>query len=69
MKRESKSKLSRLGNAHPLMDLPRAVEQLEIPILNGGILFDLALPIVWRALTMLEIAQTNRLWTYTLPTT
>jgi len=44
MRRESRSKLSRFGNAHPLMDMPRQVEQLEISFLNGGILFDLELP-------------------------
>ncbi|MGC1377155.1 MAG: hypothetical protein WA821_13070 [Anaerolineales bacterium] len=63
MKRESKSKLSRLGNAHPLMDLPRGVEQLEIPILNGGILFDLALPPAWKLLTGLDVGRAD-LWVY-----
>lgn len=66
MKRSSKSKLSRLGNAHPLMDLPRQVEQLEISILNGGILFDLELPIAWKLLTGLEIGQSERLWMYAM---
>jgi len=51
MKRGSKSKLSRLGNAHPLMNLPRQVEPLEISILNGSILFDLELPQVWKVFT------------------
>lgn len=64
MKRESKSKLSRLGNAHPLMDLPRQVVQLDISILNGGILFDLELPLTWKLLTGLEIGQSNLLWMY-----
>jgi len=64
IKRERKSKLSRVGNTHPLMNLPRGMEQVEISILNGGILFDLELPIVWRSLTAQKITQANRLWMY-----
>lgn len=64
MKRESTSKLSRLGNVHPLMGLPRQVEQLEISILNGGILFDLELPLAWKSLVDSEIGQLNSVWIY-----
>jgi hypothetical protein len=64
LKRESKSKLSRLGNAHPLMDMPRQVESLEISILNSGILFDLELPLAWKLLTGLDLGHTYRLWLY-----
>jgi hypothetical protein len=67
MKRGSKSKLSRLGNAHPLMNLPRQVEPLEISILNGSILFDLELPQVWKVFTTLEIGRSDLLWIYLLP--
>jgi hypothetical protein len=64
MKRESKSKLSRLGNTHPLIDLPREVEQIEISILNCGILFDLELSITWKLLTTSEISSPERLSMY-----
>jgi len=30
-----------------LLNLPQKVEQVEISILNGGILFDLELPMAW----------------------
>ena len=64
MKRERKSKLSRVGNAHPLLDLPHGVEQLDISILNGGILFDLELPLAWRSLTTMEICRSEQLRMY-----
>lgn len=66
MKRENKSKLSRLGNAHPLMDLARGVAQLEISILNGGILFDLELPLAWKLMTGLDIGQSDLFWMYAI---
>jgi hypothetical protein len=66
LKREYKSKLSRVGNAHPLLALPRGVEQMEISILNGGILFDLELSVVLRMLTGKATSQANRLWIYCL---
>ncbi len=48
LKKAHKNKLSRVGNAHPLTDLPRSTERVEISILNGGILFDLELPLAWK---------------------
>lgn len=64
LKREHKSKLSRVGNTHPLLALPRGVEQMEISILNGGILFDLELSVVLRMLARKDTSQANRLWIY-----
>ena len=66
IKRENKNKLSRLGNAHPLMGMPLKVGQIEISILNGGILFDLELSLAWKLLTDLEIKHIDVLWVYFL---
>jgi hypothetical protein len=64
LKREHKSKLSRMGNIHPLIDLPRRVEKINISILNGGILFDLELPLAWKNITRMDINQVDRLYMY-----
>jgi hypothetical protein len=60
----AKSKLSRIGNVHPLMNLPRNAEILELSMLNGGLLFDLELDIAWRGLTGRQINQEESLFLY-----
>lgn len=60
----AKSKLSRVGNVHPLINLPRNTEILELSILNGGMLFDLELEIAWRGLTGRQINQEGSLFLY-----
>ncbi len=60
----AKSKLSRVGNVHPLMNLPRNTEILELSMLNGGMLFDLELEIAWRGLTGRQINQEGSLFLY-----
>ena len=60
----AKSKLSRVGNVHPLMSLPRNIEILELSMLNGGLLFDLELEIAWRGLTGRQINQEESLFMY-----
>ena len=64
MRRERKNKLLRLSNEHPLLDLPRRVEQVEISILNGGILFDLELPAAWEMLSGRKITGVDKVWVY-----
>ncbi len=65
LKMAHKNKLSRVGNAHPLMDLSRGAERVEISILNGGILFDLELPLAWKEICGSEMDQSaGRLWMY-----
>jgi hypothetical protein len=66
LKRERKSKLSRIGNTHPLLELSRGAEQIEISVLNGGILFDLELSLALRMITKQDTSQVNRLWLYFL---
>jgi hypothetical protein len=63
MKRERKNKLLRVSN-HPLLDLPQRAEQVEISILNGGILFDLELPVAWEMLSGREIIGVDKVWVY-----
>jgi len=62
----ARSKLSRVGNVHPLMNLPRNAKILELSILNGGMLFDRELEIAWRGLTGKGFSHAERLWTYLL---
>jgi len=64
MKRERKNKLSRVSNGHPLFNLSQKVEQIEISILNGGILFDLELPIAWEMLSSRKAASIDKVWVY-----
>lgn len=64
LKREHKSKLSRGSNTHPLLNFPRKVEQLEISMLNGNILFDLELSLAWKGLTGNELSHTEHLQMY-----
>ena len=62
--RAAKSKLSRLGNIHPLLGMPRNTEILELSMLNGGMLFDLELEIAWKKLTGLDVKNIEKLWMY-----
>ena len=64
MKRERKNKLLLVRNTHPLLDLPQRVEQVEISILNGGILFDLELAAAWEKLSGREIIGMEKVWVY-----
>lgn len=63
-KKNNHNRLSRSGRKNPLLSLPRRVTTLEISILNSGILFDLELPIAWKALTGQETEQMEHLWMY-----
>ena len=64
MKRERKNKLLRVSNGHPLLGLPQKVEQVEMSILNGGILFDLELPVAWEMLSGTKITGIDKVWVY-----
>ena len=64
MKKERKNKLMRMSNGHPLLDLPQKMEQVEISILNGGILFDLELPVAWEVLSGMKVAGIDKVWIY-----
>lgn len=64
MKQERKSKLLGVSNDHPLFNLPQKVEQVNISILNGGILFDLELPEAWELLSGMKITGIDKVWVY-----
>jgi hypothetical protein len=64
MRKERKNKLHRISNGHPLLNLPRKVEQVEISILNGGILFDLELPAAWEMLSGKTIMGVDKVWVF-----
>ena len=64
MKRVRKNKLIGMSNSHPLLNLPQKIEQVEISILNGGILFDLELPIAWEMLSGMKITGIGKVWAY-----
>jgi hypothetical protein len=64
LKKETKSRLSRGSNIHPLLNFPRGVEKMEISMLNGGILFDLELSLAWKGLTGMELVDVEQLQMY-----
>ena len=63
---EKRSRISQYADRNPLFALPRKVTVYEISVLNGGILFDLELPIAWQALTGQNVDQMERIWVYRL---
>lgn len=64
LQRMRKGKLSQYANGNPLLSLPRNVVGHEFSSLNGGLLFDLELPLAWKGLTGREGIQLERLWMY-----
>lgn len=63
MLRERKGRLSGLEN-NPLSALPRHVISREITLLNGGVFFDLELPLAWKALTGESPGNMEIIWMY-----
>lgn len=57
------SKLTRLSNRHPLMNLASNTKNFQASILNCSVLFDLELSIVWMSLTNLN-TDSDKLWIY-----
>lgn len=66
-KRTRKGRLGRFTNGNPLLDLPRGVQILEFSILNGGMSFDLELPLAWKGLTGQTHDQIERIWMFQFP--
>ena len=62
--RNKRSRLSQYSDRNPLLSMSRRVQVYELSVLNGGILFDLELPLAWKSLTNQEIEQIERLWMY-----
>jgi len=61
------ARLAQIAVNNPLFSLPRGTRQFEISVLNGGMLFDLELPLAWKGLTGQQVEQIDRLWLYILP--
>ena len=64
MKNWKRSRLSRIGEANPLLSLPRKVTAYELSILNAGIMFDLELQLAWKELTGQSAGQLETIWMY-----
>ena len=63
----NRARLAQIAVNNPLLSLPRGTRQYEISVLNAGMLFDLELPLAWKALTGQQVDQIDRLWLYILP--
>ena len=66
MMSERHSRMTQFADHNPLLALRRKVSMHEISVLNGGFLFDLEMPIVWKGLTGQEVSQMDRIWVYQL---
>ena len=64
MRGEKRNRLSQYADRNPLLALPRHCSVDEISVLNGGLLFDLELPIAWNGLTGQHVEQMDRIWVY-----
>jgi len=58
------NRLAKFAGRNPLLSLPRDVKIHEISVLNGGILFDLEIPLAWKGLTGQRLESINRLWMF-----
>ena len=58
------SRLSQVGIVHPLRDLSKCSEKIEVTILNAGLLFDQELQIAWKLLYTSDTNVPERLWLY-----
>jgi hypothetical protein len=61
-----RNRLSQFSNGNPLLTLPRKFNTHDFSALNNGVLFDLELALVWKALTNQEVDPMERLWMYSL---
>ncbi|HPO87498.1 MAG TPA: hypothetical protein PLN86_16790 [Candidatus Hydrogenedentes bacterium] len=59
-----RSRLSQVKEQNPLLFMPRTHKVYEISMLNGDILFDIEVDIVWSKLTGNKIYQMKRIWMY-----
>jgi hypothetical protein len=63
-RKEKRSRLSQVAAQNPLLLLPRKATSYEISALNGGVVFDLELPLAWKGLTGERVLQMERVWMY-----
>lgn len=63
---EKHNRITKFATGNPLLATPRNVAIKEISVLNGGILFDLELPLAWSGLTGQDSLDMDRIWVYEL---
>lgn len=61
------SVLSRYANQNPILSMTNRVKSFECSMLNCGILFDVELPLAWKALTGKDCSEISSIWLYVLP--
>lgn len=66
LKATSSRKALREATVNPLFALPRRVITKQLMLSNGGFMFDLELPLAWKALTGTEPKHSEQLWLYYL---
>ena len=64
LKYSRQNRLSRYVDQNPLLALSRNVVVFECSVLNGGMLFDLELPLAWKGLTGQAAEPMERVWMY-----
>jgi hypothetical protein len=64
IKNSKHNRLVQFAGGNPLLSLPRDVKVFEISVLNGGLLFDVELPLVWKSLTGHTLDDRDRLWVF-----
>lgn len=67
MNQGNRARLTQVAVNNPLLSLPRGTRRYEVSVLNGGMLFDLELPLAWKALTGQKVEHIDRLWLYIFP--
>ncbi|HMM99988.1 MAG TPA: hypothetical protein PKC99_13335 [Anaerolineales bacterium] len=64
IKNSKHNRLVQFAGDNPLLSLPRDVKVFEISVLNGGLLFDIELALVWKSLTGYTLDDRDRLWIF-----
>jgi hypothetical protein len=64
LKRARRSQLGRYADRNPLLSLPRGTSSYECSVLKNGILFDLELPLAWKALSGHDTREMPIMWMY-----
>jgi len=66
-RKEKRGRLSQVAAQSPLFLFPRKTTEYEISALNGGMVFDLELPLAWNSLTGQRLLDGERIWMYVIP--
>jgi len=58
------NRITNFSNPNPLTNQSQTLKTFEVSVLNAGFLFDLELPVAWKALTGNDINQIEKIWMY-----